>query len=226
MNSQAPFVSGNRAGFKLSVPFSQKAMLRRTAAPMRQRRQGDRRAAERRKCQRKSADTSEEDLLRSPWIAAKPRTRGHFGHESGESLKLGDWLADDAVCREPLSVLRFPDQQGKYREFRDFRMLYWAQYGPEARIYKDFFSKFPTQRNRAFQKPNREFFAQIKELSGPSRETVPSRLRMQNSSVFALVGVLSMHRQFLRRTSMKGLKVSQHQQWVLLAGLGVEVDAD
>jgi hypothetical protein len=26
--------------------------------------------------------------------------------------------------------------------------------------------------------------------------------------------------------SMKGLKVSQHQQWVLLAGLGVEVDAD
>src|ERR1700675_1222325 len=48
-------------------------------------------------------------------------------------------------------------------------------------LYKGCFSKFPTQRNREFQRPNREFFAPIRELSGSSREAV-------RSHTFAIAG--------------------------------------
>ncbi len=33
---------------------------------------------------------------------------------------LADWLADEAVCCELLSALKFPDHQGKYRELLRF----------------------------------------------------------------------------------------------------------
>jgi hypothetical protein len=39
--------------------------------------------------------------------------------ESGSVPK--DWLGEDAVSCELLSACKFPDQQGKYREFCDFR---------------------------------------------------------------------------------------------------------
>jgi hypothetical protein len=38
-----------------------------------------------------------------------------------ENAKIADWVADEAVWREPLSAMRFSDHQGKYREFSRFR---------------------------------------------------------------------------------------------------------
>ena len=67
-------------------------------------------------------------------------------------------MADEAVCCEPISVSKFPDQQGKYREF----LRFWAPEGglrPEYTLSSlGFLSKFPTQRNREFFNANRELF--------------------------------------------------------------------
>jgi hypothetical protein len=39
---------------------------------------------------------------------------------SAENAEIADWVVDGAVSREPLSGVKFPDQQGKYREFSSF----------------------------------------------------------------------------------------------------------
>ena len=86
--------------------------------------------------------------------------------------KIADWLADDAVSIEPVSSIKFPDQQGKYREFLRFprrfeRLRYempWNRLG--------FFGKFPTHRNRELSSPNRESLLRIREISARNSETI------------------------------------------------------
>src|ERR1700730_3155649 len=70
--------------------------------------------------------------------------------------------------------VKFPDHQGKNREFSGFRPDWDERTPRKCRLNKGFFSKFPTQRNRELQQANREFFGPIRELSGSSREAVRS----------------------------------------------------
>ena len=39
---------------------------------------------------------------------------------SAENAKVADWVADGAVSVEPVSALKLPDQQGRYRDFIKF----------------------------------------------------------------------------------------------------------
>jgi hypothetical protein len=44
---------------------------------------------------------------------------------SAENAKNADWVADEAIWRELLSAVEFPDHQGKYREF----LRFWVPQG-------------------------------------------------------------------------------------------------
>ena len=65
---------------------------------------------------------------------------------------------------------QFPDQQGKYREFRRFprRFELLRREKPWNRL--GFFGKFPTHRNRELFLGNRDLFRQIREFLGRIRE--------------------------------------------------------
>jgi hypothetical protein len=66
--------------------------------------------------------------------------------------------------------VKFPDQQRKYRELRDF----WPRsglLGPEkSRRRRGFFRKFPAQWNREIRTRNRELFSGIREFIHTIRE--------------------------------------------------------
>jgi hypothetical protein len=66
--------------------------------------------------------------------------------------------------------VKFPDHQGKYREFSRFQ-------GPETDLAAEkascslwFLSKFPTQQIREFQDVIRELFCGIREFTGDNRD--------------------------------------------------------
>jgi hypothetical protein len=67
------------------------------------------------------------------------------------------WLLDDAVISEPLSASRFPDHQGKYREFCDFRPREADCWHRKAARLRGFLTEFPGPRNREFLQAIREF---------------------------------------------------------------------
>ena len=79
-------------------------------------------------------------------------------------------MADDAVCCELLPAAKFPDHQGKYREFRRFRS--------DLRIFemencfgsRCLFLKFPKIRNKELILNNREIFGGIRESNEAIRE--------------------------------------------------------
>jgi hypothetical protein len=66
--------------------------------------------------------------------------------------------------------VKFPDHQGKYREFSRFQgpETYFAagKVPPSLR----FLSKFPTQQIREFQNVIRELFCGIREFTGDNRD--------------------------------------------------------
>jgi hypothetical protein len=67
--------------------------------------------------------------------------------------------------------VKFPDHQGRYREFSRFCPS-WSPPAPEKALSSlGFLSKFPTQRNREFFLANRELNLPIREFPGRSRET-------------------------------------------------------
>jgi len=66
---------------------------------------------------------------------------------------------------EPVSASKFPDQQGKYREFRRFRPVSNQMRAEKSFVSLMNLSKFPTQQNREFLLPNREFILTIREFS-------------------------------------------------------------
>jgi hypothetical protein len=67
--------------------------------------------------------------------------------------------------------VKFPDHQGRYREFSRFWPS-WIPPTPEKALFSlGFLSKFPTQRNREFFPLNRKLSSLIREFSGRSRET-------------------------------------------------------
>jgi hypothetical protein len=59
---------------------------------------------------------------------------------STENAKIADWLADDAVCCEPLSVIEFPVRQGRYREYSQFRPVRVSQMRKNSSDYEGFMS--------------------------------------------------------------------------------------
>jgi hypothetical protein len=90
------------------------------------------------------------------------RTIFEFSTENAKSV---DWLADDAVCCELLSVIEFPDHQGKYRELRAFEALLPLHLVRKSASPLAFFRKFPTQQNR-------EFCLGIREVKFPDRLSI------------------------------------------------------
>ena len=78
--------------------------------------------------------------------------------------------------------VKFPDQQGKYREFLRF-LPRFGQLSAEKAAYRlGFIGKFPTQPNRELFSPNRESFLPIREFSGRSREIHPRQQSVQRCS--------------------------------------------
>jgi len=69
-----------------------------------------------------------------------------------------------------LSAVRFPDHQGKYREFERSNPDFDRLRDEKCRRCLGFLGKFPTQRNREFLSGNRELFLRIREFSGLIRE--------------------------------------------------------
>src|ERR1039458_4142285 len=72
--------------------------------------------------------------------------------------------------RTALSV-KFPDHQGKYREFSRFRLSSSRFADEKASPSFRFLAKFPTQQNRELFSSNREFNRRIREFSSENRET-------------------------------------------------------
>jgi hypothetical protein len=64
----------------------------------------------------------------------KRRNRADFERLAWGMLNLEDWLADDAVCYEPLSAAISLDHHGKNREFRQFRARWTGKLTAKARI--------------------------------------------------------------------------------------------
>src|ERR1035437_2408804 len=89
-----------------------------------------------------------------------------------------DCVADDPVCCELLSAIKFPVKQGKYREFSRFGASRGRPAAEKALSSLWFSWEFPTQPNRELFRGNRELFQRIREFSGRIRETqagVPKR---------------------------------------------------
>src|SRR5208337_4555286 len=66
--------------------------------------------------------------------------------------------------------VKFPDHQGKYREFSRFRPSQGRLAAEKAVSSLGFLRKFPTQPNRELFWRNREFFPRIREFTGRIRE--------------------------------------------------------
>jgi len=49
------------------------------------------------------------------------REGAHYFQGFAENAEIVDWVADGAVWIEPLSGVKFPDKQGKNREFMRFQ---------------------------------------------------------------------------------------------------------
>ena len=79
----------------------------------------------------------------------------------------GGWRS---LTRTALYV-KFPDHQGKYREFERSDPHFDRPRDEKRRRCLGFLAKFPTQRNREFLRGNRELFLRIREFSGPTRES-------------------------------------------------------
>src|SRR5277367_2066930 len=73
--------------------------------------------------------------------------------------------------------VKFPDHQGKYREFPGFQPS-WCRLGAEKATYSlRFFIEFPTQLNREFFKLKRELFRRNREFALNNRETPPQLIQ-------------------------------------------------
>jgi hypothetical protein len=79
-------------------------------------------------------------------------------------------VADGAVLREPVSASKFPDKQGKNREFLRFQHGSDRHSDEKTKRCLGFFGKFPTQWNRELLLGNRELFLRIREFTGQIRE--------------------------------------------------------
>jgi hypothetical protein len=62
-----------------------------------------------------------------------------------------------AVCSEPVSAANFPEYTGIYREFSRFRPKLRVSGQQKRQYISALAGKFPTQSNREFNWPNREF---------------------------------------------------------------------
>src|ERR1039458_8393515 len=89
--------------------------------------------------------------------------------------------------------IKFPDHQGKYREFSRFRPPWGRVAAEKASSSVGFSLKFPTQPNRELFWRNREFFRRNREFSGRSREIHLAGGAARNSCVFGVDGVLRRH---------------------------------
>ena len=100
-----------------------------------------------------------------------PHTR-EFNPISGLYANPTTCVADEAVWIEPFSAPKFPDHQGKYREFLRFWPFSKHPSAERLFVYLINLGKFPTQRNKEFLQSNREFLFRIREFSGRIRENV------------------------------------------------------
>ena len=66
--------------------------------------------------------------------------------------------------------VKFPDHQGKYREFSRLRGRETDLAAEKASHLLWFLSKFPTQQIREFQNVIRELFCGIREFTGDNRD--------------------------------------------------------
>jgi hypothetical protein len=83
-----------------------------------------------------------------------------------------DSLADVAVHYELLSGLEFPDKQGKYREFWDFRSFAANSRRGKAARSLPFFSEFPRVKNREFQQWIRELKFPVRPLNSHHADAI------------------------------------------------------
>src|SRR5208337_1063576 len=89
--------------------------------------------------------------------------------------------------------VKFPDHQGKYREFSRFRPSQGRLAAEKALSSLGFLTKFPTQPNRELFWRNREFFRCNREFSRRSREIHLAAGAARNCCVFGVDGVLRRH---------------------------------
>ncbi len=102
----------------------------------------------------------------------KRRTRRDFVHffrdfnTSRTRVRMTQSDANRSPC------VKFPDHQGKYREFSRFR-LPWRRVACEKALSSlGISSEFPTQPNREFFWWNREFFRRNREFDPQNRESL------------------------------------------------------
>jgi hypothetical protein len=76
--------------------------------------------------------------------------RGHAHYFQGfaENAEIVDWVADDAVWCELLSTFKFPDHQGKYREFCGFGSSWGRSKAENSFVRFMNLTKFPVQKEQ------------------------------------------------------------------------------
>jgi hypothetical protein len=74
--------------------------------------------------------------------------------------------------------IKFPDHQGKYREFSRFRTPWGRVAAEKASSSVGFSLKFPTQPNRELFWRNREFFRRNREFDPQNRESLFSGIAL------------------------------------------------